>query len=106
MIPPYPLAVVANILYRGAAKYCENNWQGITTREHLNHALAHVNQFLLNKEGCSGCGEEYEYEDDLGHALCRLFFAYHVETFGVVSQNTDEQLDQELIEAFEHYVKQ
>ena len=106
LIPPYPLAVVAQILSRGAAKYGENNWQGITTREHLNHALAHINQFLLDTEGHSCLCEHIDYEDDLGHALCRLFFAYHVETFGVVPQHLDEKLNQELIEAFEYHVEQ
>lgn len=99
LIPQCPLAVVANILQRGAEKYGENNWKGITTREHLNHALAHINRYFLLKEELATRDEEYE--DELGHALCRLFFAYHVEMFGVEVQSiNEEQLNRELMEAF------
>lgn len=105
LIPQWPLMAVSNVLYHGAVKYGENNWQGITTREHVNHALNHISEFLLTKEGYVDAAKLSE-EDHIIHAICRLMFAYHVETFGVVSQNSDEKLNQELIEAFEYHVEQ
>lgn len=74
LIPPYVLQAVAEVLGAGARKYGEDNWKRITTNEHLNHALNHVNlHFLKDKSG----------EDHLAHAVVRLMMAYHVEYLGV-----------------------
>ena len=73
LVPPYSLQAVAEILGAGAVKYGENNWQRITTAEHLNHALNHINLHLIGDTS----------ENHLGNAMVRMMFAFHVEQLGV-----------------------
>lgn len=74
LIPAETLQQVALVLGRGAEKYGVDNWKLITVDEHLNHALNHVNLFMLNDNGG---------EDHLVHAIVRLMFAYYVDDYGV-----------------------
>jgi hypothetical protein len=60
---------VAEIHAYGAQKYGENNWRKIGTRDHVNHAIAHMYAYLLGDRS----------DDHLGHALCRAMFAVAME---------------------------
>lgn len=33
---------VCAVLKRGATKYGDNNWRGLTVEDHINHALVHI----------------------------------------------------------------
>lgn len=73
LVPPSSLKAVAHVLGRGAEKYGESNWKKITTNEHINHVLNHVNLYLLGDTS----------EPHLEHAMTRLMMAYHVDYHGV-----------------------
>lgn len=59
---------MAHVLYKGAAKYGENNWRGIPVEEHLNHMIMHAYAYL------SGDTSDHH----LSHILCRATFAQAV----------------------------
>lgn len=68
LIAPEAEALKAKILADGAAKYndsCGENWRRIPIHLHLNHAIAHIYQYLNHDLS----------EEHLGHAYCRLMFA-------------------------------
>lgn len=56
---------VAAVSGRGHKKYGPQNYLGIPTDEHIDHALAHIYAFQAGDE----------QEDHLAHAICRLYFA-------------------------------
>jgi hypothetical protein len=60
---------LAAILSTGAEKYGIDNWRGLPTRDHVNHALMHLYAYL------AGDGQD----NHLGHAFCRLMFAVATE---------------------------
>jgi len=62
LMPPLAQAVIANILHTGANKYGEGSYLNIAPKDHLNHALTHVNAYL--------CGDTQD--DHAGHAACRM----------------------------------
>lgn len=68
LLPPEAMAQAAMVLKHGADKYGTDNWRRIDTRDHVNHALQHLFNYLQNGE-----------LEDLTHALCRAAFA--VETY-------------------------
>lgn len=74
LIPAISLKIVASILAYGAEKYGVNNWQLIDTQDHINHALAHLYNFLDGDRD----------EEHLGHAACRVLFAIYT------SQNVND----------------
>lgn len=62
----------AQILAEGAVRYNDpdgSNWRKIPIRHHLNHALAHIYEYLDGNRD----------EAHLGHAYCRLMFAVALE---------------------------
>jgi hypothetical protein len=71
-IPPEAMFVLGAVLGEGVQKYCKDgsgttdpNMRAIDVRDHLNHVLVHIYQFL------GGATDE----DHLGHALARLVYA-------------------------------
>ena len=64
LIPPRPLARLAGVYERGAAKYSDNNWkQGIPLSRCLDSALRHLNQFKAGDRD----------EDHLAQAAWNIF---------------------------------
>ena len=60
---------MAGILDAGARKYGVDNWRGMQTEDHINHALSHLYAFLSGDR----------QDDHLEHALCRVMFAVATE---------------------------
>lgn len=69
LIPQEALASLARVMYNGALKYSKDNWKLIHKRDHLNHALNHVNLYLAGNTS----------EDHLAHAATRLMMALELE---------------------------
>lgn len=69
MIPPRALFAAAEVCKYGADKYGETfesrNYNKIPPISHLNHALAHIEGYLLGDRS----------DDHLAHALVRVMFA-------------------------------
>jgi hypothetical protein len=65
LVDPLALKLLAECLGFGAAKYGEYNWLKISTKEHLNHALAHINAFQRGDTS----------EPHLINAFCRTMMA-------------------------------
>jgi hypothetical protein len=65
LVDPTALKLLAECLGFGAAKYGEYNWLKISTKEHLNHALAHINAFQRGDTT----------EPHLVNAFCRTMMA-------------------------------
>ena len=65
LIPADEIATIAKVLGQGAAKYGDDNWKGLPTWTHLNHALQHIFAYLANDKS----------DDHLSHAATRLIFA-------------------------------
>lgn len=63
LFPPAALLKVGKVLHRGA-HYGVNNWRLIYRDAHINHALAHVLEYMNGKD-----------ESELHNAACRLLFA-------------------------------
>lgn len=59
---------LAEILHYGAAKYGDNNWRKISTDDHINHALNHINAHRAGDQT----------DDHPGHAYCRMMMALAV----------------------------
>lgn len=89
LVPAVALRRVAEILHKGAEKYEEDNWRGLSSRSCLNHALAHIYAHLA--------GESCSHEDDLGHAACRLLMALELKLTGgrgyLVPENQGTKFD-------------
>jgi hypothetical protein len=64
-IDPLALRLVAECVGFGAIKYGEHNHRRISVRDHLNHAMNHVNEHRTGDES----------EMHLVHAIARLLFA-------------------------------
>lgn len=68
LVSPIGLREVARACAEGAAKYGDWNWEaGMPVHDLLNHALAHIYQFLSGDRG----------EPHLGHAAWNLLAAIH-----------------------------
>jgi hypothetical protein len=77
LLPPAALLHIGAILKGGAEKYGEENWRGLTLRDHINHAYVHILAFL----------DGDTQDDHLGHAACRMLFA--LETHLKQSENVN-----------------
>jgi hypothetical protein len=64
-INPLALRLVAECVGFGAMKYSEDNHKKISVRDHLNHAMNHINEHRTGDES----------EMHLVHAIARLLFA-------------------------------
>lgn len=69
LIPQEALASLARVMYNGALKYNKDNWKLIHKRDHLNHALNHINLYLAGNTS----------EDHLAHATARLMMALELD---------------------------
>lgn len=65
LLPPKATLRISAILRQGAERYGDTNYLGISTADHLNHALTHVLQYLAGDVS----------EDHLGNAAARMLFA-------------------------------
>lgn len=65
LLPPLAILAVARVLHGGAEKYGPDNWRGIATADHINHAIVHMFAFLAGDA----------QDEHLAHAVCRLLFA-------------------------------
>jgi hypothetical protein len=69
LIPAIELAEIAKVLAEGEVKYPSRdgvpNWHGISTNDHLNHALQHIYAYLGGDRS----------DSHLAHAATRLIFA-------------------------------
>lgn len=65
LFPARALFAVAEVLKHGADKYGVDNWRGIPTGDHLNHALAHAYAHIG--------GDDQELH--LAHHACRALMA-------------------------------
>lgn len=85
LLAPQAMRCLTSILRKGGIKYDFENWRKIPVEEHINHAMNHINNWLVwqvgirvTEEGCI-CSTR-PAEDELAHALCRLMFAVELET--------------------------
>jgi hypothetical protein len=69
LMPAGPMKALAQILAMGAQRYGEDNWHRIPIKDHVNHAIAHLYEYLDGETA----------EDHLGHAMCRAMFALYLE---------------------------
>jgi hypothetical protein len=67
LLPARALKEVAAVLHRGAEKYGEENWRGLSVEEIHNHTLGHAVAF-----------NESEELEDLAHTACRALMALEV----------------------------
>lgn len=74
LVDPRALHCLAAILHRGAIKYDVDNWRGIPAKDHINHALHHINSWLEEKREPSKPAILHD-EDELAHAFCRVMMA-------------------------------
>ena len=70
LLPPSSLFAAAAVARKGAEKYGETfdsrNYTRICSRDHLNHAIAHIYAYLAGDAS----------DDHLAHAIVRLLFAF------------------------------
>lgn len=65
------LAAIGKVLERGERKYGPGNWWGISPKDHVRHAIAHLLAY--------GAGDRQEPGNEhLTHAACRVAFAYEI----------------------------
>jgi Domain of unknown function (DUF5664) len=69
LLPARAVLSVAEVLEQGAKKYGDNNWRGIPTNDHINHALIHIFAYLAGDR----------QDDHLGHFACRALMALEKE---------------------------
>jgi hypothetical protein len=65
LIDARALFAMAEVLKRGADKYGVDNWRGLPTQDHINHAITHLYAYLAGDTS----------DDHLTNALCRVTFA-------------------------------
>lgn len=65
LLPMSAVLDVASILKRGADKYGEDNWRGLTVEDNINHALVHLMAYQAGDK----------QDNHLGNAACRALFA-------------------------------
>lgn len=66
LVPAKAILDVSNVLHKGAEKYGVDNWRGIPSGDHLNHALTHIFAYLAGDR----------QDNHLGHAACRMLMAH------------------------------
>ena len=95
-IPPAALKLVAECFGFGAEKYGDENWHSISVREHLDHALNHVNEYRR------GDASEMHLVNNAVRALMALEMAVREESHPVRYSHPDMEAglsDDELREA-------
>ena len=71
LLPALAVAEVAGVLNRGAEKYGEDNWRGLSVNEILNHVIGHAIAYLRTGD-----------EEDLAHAATRGLMALEIHLGG------------------------
>ena len=86
----------AAVLHRGALKYPRDNWRFIEAEQHVNRAIAHLQNWLEHarqRDHISRVGpcDRFMVEDDLAHALCRVHMALarEIEINGIHPEHFD-----------------
>jgi predicted aconitase len=70
LIPQKAIKELSTVFYKGAEKYGVDNWRKLgddmanSVDTNLNHALHHINSFLINKN-----------TEDISHAAARILMA-------------------------------
>ena len=82
LLAPHAQLALTSILRKGGIKYEYENWRKISVEEHINHAMNHINNWLMWQVELRTVGEKATRpaEDELAHAYCRLMFAVELET--------------------------
>ena len=79
LLPPFAIKELAKVYEEGAKKYEADNWKKVDVEDHINHALAHVFQYLkYNRRFDMNQAKKYPEEikiEELSHAFCRLSMA-------------------------------
>jgi len=76
LIPPLAIKELAKVLEQGSKKYDEWNWLNVDVNQHINHALNHIFESLVNKsENNTSETIEQNRIEELSHAFCRLGMA-------------------------------
>ncbi len=73
LVPASALLSISKVLKHGEDKYGPGNWERISVKEHVNHALVHLYAHPADDKS----------DKHLQHAACRLLFAISVEQHGV-----------------------
>ena len=77
LITPYGLRRLAQTYAEGSVKYGDRNWEnGIPLGNLLNHALAHLTQYMAGDKS----------EDHLAHAVWNLMAIMHFEEVGTMGE--------------------
>ena len=72
LIPAKALLEIGKVMFEGAKKYDENNWRNVTVKEHINHAVRHIYEYIdLKAENKYALDEQIE----LAHAATRILMA-------------------------------
>lgn len=83
-LPPRAMFAAAEVVRYGADKYGdtfdERNHYKIPTLSHLNHAIAHIEGYLMGDKS----------DDHLAHALVRVMFAVDIERKELEEHNNDD----------------
>jgi hypothetical protein len=79
---------VARVSAAGHEAYGPKNYMKLSTEEHINHALAHINEFLTGDQT----------EDFLAKAICRLYFAMATDRVERLNTNLAEPFDEFMAE--------
>jgi hypothetical protein len=79
---------VARVSAAGHEAYGPKNYMKLSTEEHINHALAHINEFLTGDQS----------EDFLAKAICRLYFAMATDRVERLNTNLAEPFDEFMAE--------
>ena len=82
LLAPHAQLALTSILRKGGIKYEFENWRKISVEEHINHAMNHINNWLMWQVELRTVGEKATRpaEDELAHAYCRIMFAVELET--------------------------
>lgn len=90
MLPDW-LREIAEVLGEGSIKYGDNSWMRIPLDEHLNHVMAHIQQY---REGDRS-------ERHLINIVCRMMFSYWTDKHPGEQQAALQQylLDQQMLKA-------
>lgn len=74
-LDPVALRYISEVLTKGAESHGEDNWRLISIKDHLAHAMYHINEYR-DPNG------NWSEEDHLVNAACRLLMAVALEYEG------------------------
>jgi hypothetical protein len=80
LLPPLATLAVSHVLSYGAESHGEDNWHAISVKEHLNHAITHIYEFLADDQ--NPWRKTPRDENHLDHAACRMMMALEISLRG------------------------